>query len=45
VSHSQGRRMLQRIKRSMDQIAEPAELRVDYATQLLSNRARTCGIL
>ena len=32
---------LRKIKRSMDQIAVPVELRVDYATQLLSYRAQT----
>jgi hypothetical protein len=34
-------RWLRKIERSMDQIAVPAELRVDCATQLLSDRAQT----
>jgi len=34
-------RWLRKIKRSMDRIAVPAELRVDCATQLLSDRAQT----
>ena len=36
-----GGRWLRKIERSMDQIAVPAELRVDCATQLLSDRAQT----
>jgi hypothetical protein len=34
-------RWLRKIERSMDQIAVPAKLRVDCATQLLSDRAQT----
>jgi hypothetical protein len=34
-------RWLRKIERSIDQIAVPAELRVDCATQLLSDRAQT----